>query len=1152
MTFSSPTQRGSNTTQAAGTTLDVTTFSGAMAVGQLIFVNTVTDNYVTEDGESSQHSISDTKGNTWVKIRENTETDGVAADGVTVATFCTKVKTQIETTDTITLTCANSVACKIISVFELSHNAESNVGIVQVGVGQAAVSASVSGLPSNAYFLLGHGGAEGTDASKSPDADYLELYDLRTDNTGNQITQHVVYRIATLTSDTCTSGTWTNTNPTFLLIALAEMPDCADNVTVADTPIVSMAMDISVSDGVTVADTVSVEIVTVVVDLDINVNDGLTLGENNTQAINDLGIIKSENVSLGETNASDVRAAWYNPDSITVNTGSVVSGTIEDTWSDGGAKLQLAETVGTPGFDYDFYFYDVPADALSIVINGYYDGQPSHNIKIRQYNFTTTNWTDLGPDTTDFPTNTSDQDHQFALFGGPNYNSGGQVRLKIVHISPGNPTHNFYIDHMIMSQQTLVVHIPDENLTLGETINVTLADNLIASVSDGVTLNESVQQAVSDISTSVTDGLTLADILPGRYIDNISLGEQVTVELEVVADLAIDVSDGVTLGEVIVASLSDALIISTNDDITLGEITNIIFPNALEIFISENITLGEITNAILPSALAIIVNDSITLGETKNVILPDALTIGTNEDVTLGETISIALPDVLMIIINENITLGEIVSTILPNALVIVINENITLGETTNEILPNVLSISVSDGITLGEIINVIFSDALIIDISENITLEEIINAILPDALVTSESDNITLGDVINIAFEAISALEISVTDSIQVVDPPFIGNSIPEITVVDGITLGEITTTLLPDDLVVFTSDNVIVEELSNVIREIEGVLYVSASDGVTLGEVIAVTLNDLVLSQTDNVALGEEIATSLSDNLIISQADNIAVGEANATELPNDLIISQTDGITVGEINITTLPNNLVASVSDNITLEDVINIIEEVEGELYVTVSDGVTLSEATIVSLADALQVIETDGLTLGEDWTVSFVEIGAFDVNVSDNLTLGELIEVSLPDALVVSSTDNITLGEDVTVSLIEASVFAISVTDNLTLGEDVTTIPPDDLALSTADSLTLGEIYSVSLIEASVFEISVTDNLTLGEFVTINLPDALAISETDGVTLGEIASLLVYTSMAAAETHSFVAYIDQATDWEAYIDRQLDVQLYRR
>lgn len=226
MAFSGIATRGSATTTSSGTTLQMTVATANIAAGKIVIVGCATDNDSTavSDGASTRHtSVTDSASNTYTKIAEYTDSDGTAADGVTNSLWYSVLTTGLTSgSSTITLTCASSVACKIICAIEATKESNGALSLAQVGVGQSAISATVSGLTSREYLLVGHGAAEGTDSSKTPDADYTERFDLRTSNTGSQIANHLVTRIATVTSDTCTSSAWTNTNPIFLLAAIYE------------------------------------------------------------------------------------------------------------------------------------------------------------------------------------------------------------------------------------------------------------------------------------------------------------------------------------------------------------------------------------------------------------------------------------------------------------------------------------------------------------------------------------------------------------------------------------------------------------------------------------------------------------------------------------------------------------------------------------------------------------------------------------------------------------------------------------------------------------------------------------------------------------------------------------------------------------------
>jgi hypothetical protein len=220
--FSAVTARGSAVDIVNDTTIAVSPDAN-LTVGKLVVVTLATKNIATVDGASSTHSLADTNNHVWNKATEQTETEaGAAGDGSTISVWWTIVTTQIGTGDSITGTTTSATAEKIITIMEATFDTTKTIQVYQVGVGPNAIAATVSSLPSREYFLVGAHAAEGSDAAKTNDADYTEQFDLRSRNNAAAITNHIQTRIATLTTDTCTSTNWTTTQPIATLTAFTE------------------------------------------------------------------------------------------------------------------------------------------------------------------------------------------------------------------------------------------------------------------------------------------------------------------------------------------------------------------------------------------------------------------------------------------------------------------------------------------------------------------------------------------------------------------------------------------------------------------------------------------------------------------------------------------------------------------------------------------------------------------------------------------------------------------------------------------------------------------------------------------------------------------------------------------------------------------
>lgn len=146
---------------------------------------------------------------------------------------------------------------------------------------------------------------------------------------------------------------------------------------------------------------------------------------------------------------------WKYPRLLQLNIGSIQSGAITDLQLDDSNRLELNETTGNPGFNYVFFFQATPDIDLKVDINGYYAGNPAHNVKISILNATTYEWEDLTLDAQDFPSGGSDQDYSFNL-PSPRADyrtTNGVIMLKIQHESNGSVGHKLWLDKMELNAQ---------------------------------------------------------------------------------------------------------------------------------------------------------------------------------------------------------------------------------------------------------------------------------------------------------------------------------------------------------------------------------------------------------------------------------------------------------------------------------------------------------------------------------------------------------------------------------------------------------------------------------------------------------------------------------------------------------------------------
>lgn len=209
MAWAATAGRGGANTKTAGTQVSGSP-TGNIPAGAICFVGVATNNAGASDGNTSEHAISDTDGNTWTKLREYTNAEGAGAAGVTVSLHATKVTTQIDTTDTITLTCATSVATKTMCFWEASVAGGKTFQLNTGQNGEASASTTgpsmtIGSLANAEHLFLAMEGLEGPSGdSYTRDADYTSAASRGTTGSTDDtnITGFLSRRILTATGDT--------------------------------------------------------------------------------------------------------------------------------------------------------------------------------------------------------------------------------------------------------------------------------------------------------------------------------------------------------------------------------------------------------------------------------------------------------------------------------------------------------------------------------------------------------------------------------------------------------------------------------------------------------------------------------------------------------------------------------------------------------------------------------------------------------------------------------------------------------------------------------------------------------------------------------------------------------------------------------------
>jgi lysophospholipase L1-like esterase len=172
-------------------------------------------------------------------------------------------------------------------------------------------------------------------------------------------------------------------------------------------------------------------------------------------------------------------------DTIVLNAGTNVSGTVADSRDFNQVYYQIQEIAATPGFHAEFNFSldNVPGKLTFI---GRYEGQNSHDVVIQAWNYTNLSWDSFSGLASDIPDGSLDLlyalDYADLLTENgtviTDYISGTDAKIRIYHTTAGTATHDMYVDYIAIQERQFTVvtpgtYVPITGLTDGEIKNVT-------------------------------------------------------------------------------------------------------------------------------------------------------------------------------------------------------------------------------------------------------------------------------------------------------------------------------------------------------------------------------------------------------------------------------------------------------------------------------------------------------------------------------------------------------------------------------------------------------------------------------------------------------------------------------------------------------
>jgi hypothetical protein len=219
--------RGSAGDRTSDTTIAMNP-SANLVVGVIVIVVCASDNAASADGETTEHTVTDSQSNKWHKLREHCSAGGAGAAGVTGSVWACKVTTQIGTGDTITLTTSASQTAKCLCAVEVSSSAGAWDCIdvqVDAGTDNSPTAASLT-IKSAAVLSIGAVCIESSDtAISAEDSDYTSRVWVRSGSSGGStgnVSCGIATRIATLTSDTYAPTTGSSSNHVGFVVLLRE------------------------------------------------------------------------------------------------------------------------------------------------------------------------------------------------------------------------------------------------------------------------------------------------------------------------------------------------------------------------------------------------------------------------------------------------------------------------------------------------------------------------------------------------------------------------------------------------------------------------------------------------------------------------------------------------------------------------------------------------------------------------------------------------------------------------------------------------------------------------------------------------------------------------------------------------------------------
>lgn len=178
-----------------------------------------------------------------------------------------------------------------------------------------------------------------------------------------------------------------------------------------------------------------------------------------------------------------------------------------------------------------------------------------------------------------------------------------------------------------------------ESVSVEESIDVDRIIGVESSVSDDVSVGETVSVTVSDPQISVSEDVTAEESVNTTLTHNISVSEEITTSESASASITmtISVSEDISLAEQVSGEVSTPSV-SVTEDVTIGESVELEVYLENSIIGSEDVSVGESVSVSISLEIGVV--DNTTVDDETNQLLESYISV--SDTTTTGESVNSA------------------------------------------------------------------------------------------------------------------------------------------------------------------------------------------------------------------------------------------------------------------------------------------------------------------------------------------------------------------------------------------------------------------------------------------------------------------------------------------------------------------------------